>query len=75
MTERESAHPGNYDIPAELVSSSADEKSKRFNETSIPKRLQNPNTFQVDKKSGTRTCFNVFESMLAYRMVDFSEKQ
>lgn len=39
MTERESAHPGSCDIPAELVTGNNDEKSKSINEISVPKKI------------------------------------
>ncbi|XKL68494.1 hypothetical protein PGB90_003985 [Kerria lacca] len=55
ITERESAHPGNCEIPAELVSSNSvgigdnsddhdqddEDRSKLYNKNYIPKRLQN----------------------------------
>lgn len=39
MTERESAHPGGYEIPPELVTTNNDEKSRNFNENCVPKQV------------------------------------
>lgn len=39
MTERESAHPGSCEIPAELVSENNEDKSRSINEISIPKKI------------------------------------
>ncbi len=39
MTEQESAHPENFQMSPEKVPAEIDDKCKRFNENSIPKRL------------------------------------
>lgn len=41
MTERESAHPGNCDLPAELMNENNEERAKNFNDNCVPKQIPN----------------------------------
>lgn len=43
MTERESAHPGSCEIPAELVTANNEERTRSFNDNCVPKRIPNTN--------------------------------